>query len=67
MEKEKALQHSNNIPAVSNLSWTLLETPNSNPPFIGSYDNPAQFIDQINGHYNAKGYKLIADLIEQKE
>jgi len=33
---------------------------------LESYDNPAQFIDKIGGHYNEKGYKLVADLIEQK-
>jgi hypothetical protein len=35
---------------------------------LESYDNPAElfYLNQIGEHYNEKGYKLVADLIEQK-
>jgi hypothetical protein len=35
---------------------------------LESYDNPAElfYLNQLGEHYNEKGYKLVADLIEQK-
>ena len=35
---------------------------------IESYDNPAElfYLNRIGAHYNEKGYKLVADLVEQK-
>ena len=35
---------------------------------LENYDNPAElfYLNQIGEHYNEKGYKLVADLIEQK-